>query len=331
MRGPQEPEAAVTIDLDGVRHYHAIHGLPPPRGIDPILTVGVRRFLDVCARLALRATVFVVTRDAEGEQGAAFADVLRQMHRAGHELGSHSHAHAYDLPRRSPAEIQSDLLRSADTLEAVVGRRPRGFRAPGYNLSEPLLDALELAGFTYDSSVMPAATYFAARAAAIAAHRLAGRRSSSLPGDPRAFLGDGFPYRPRRGAHHRRARARMEGRDLVEIPIAALPLGLPWLGTTLALAPLPIGVGATALAAARARRAPLVLELHAIDFCSATDGFDARLARLQPDLRVPLRARLHRLEATLRVIAQTRAVLPLEEIVAGLDPASLVGRAPADA
>lgn len=305
--------SAVTIDVDAVRHYHAIHGLPldePAAREDPPLTRGLRRFLELCARLDVRATIFVVTEDLRDD---AFATVVREASRAGHEIASHSHAHAYDLSRRPPAEIDADVARSVDVIRDVVGRAPAGFRAPGYNLSEPLLDAVERAGFRYDSSVMPSPAYFAVRAGAIFGHRLRGRASSSLIGDPRAFAAPKRPYRPRQGAHHAAARSRVEGRDLVEIPIATLPLGLPWLGTTLALAPLPVGAAHTALAL---RTDPVVLELHAIDLCDVDDGFDPRLARLQRDLRVPVATKLARLEATMRILTQASEVHTLDEIAA---------------
>lgn len=313
------PRAAITIDVDGARHYHAIHGLPPPAVTDPPLEVGLRRFLEACARLDVRATIFVVGKDLEDSAGA-FADVVREAVRRGHEIASHSHAHSYDLSRRAPAEIQADVLRSVDAI-ARVAAPPRGFRAPGYNVSEELFDALDRGGFAYDSSLMPSPAYFSARAAAIGLHRLRGRSSSSLVGDVRDFGGTGAvgrrPYRPRKGAHHRRARSRVEARSFVEIPISTLPFGLPWLGTTLTLSPLPLGAMQTALAFVRppgTEPDPVVLELHAIDLCEAQDGFDPALVRLQRDLRIPLDKKLARLEAALRIVAQAGDICTLEEL-----------------
>lgn len=303
--------AAITLDVDGVRHYHAIHGLGPPPDQDPPLSSGVRRFLELCARYGIRGTLFVVGRDLEDE---AFADVVREAVRAGHEIASHSHGHDYDLSRRAPAEIQADVWRSVETIAGISGTRPRGFRAPGYNLSEPLLDALERNGLEYDSSVLPSPTYFVARALAIGVHALRGRRSSSLIGDPRAFATPTMPYRPRRGTAWRPARSRVEGRALVEIPITTLPLGVPWIGTTLSMSPLPVAAGETALAL---RRDPIVLELHAIDLCDVEDGFAPALAEVQRDLRVPLEKKLARLEAVFRMLAQASETMPLGEISRG--------------
>lgn len=309
--------AAVTLDVDGVRHYHAIHGLPPHDAASPgvqgdaPIERGVRRFLDLCDGLDIKATLFIVTSDLQDDGLRA---LVARAAREGHEIASHSHAHAYDLSTRAPAEIQADLMRSVDAIEHTTGRRPRGFRAPGYNLSEPLLDAVEMAGFAYDSSVMPSPLYWGARALAIAAHRFMGTESSSLVGAARAFATARAPYRPRKGALHKRARSRIEGRALVEVPIATLPFGVPWLGTTVGLSPLPLAAATTA--SALSSRAPCVLELHAIDLCDAADGFAPALVRVQRELTVPLKTKLQRLEAALRMMAQARDVVTVDEIAA---------------
>ncbi len=309
---------AVTLDVDGVRHYHAIHGLPPPSaGADPVIERGVRRFLELCDRLGAPSTLFVVGEDLEDP---AFASTVRQAARAGHEIASHSHTHRYDLSRRAPAEIESDLARSVDAVAAAAGARPRGFRAPGYNLSEPLLDALEKLGFEYDSSLMPSPAYWAARAGVLGAYGAAaalrraaapgepgrGRGSSSIPGTFREFLAPRAPFRPRCGKRWARARSRVEGRDLVELPITTGALRTPWLGTTLAMLPEPAGIAHTAAAlASLPAGAPCVLELHAVDFIDDGDGVSYALARAQRDLRVSARKKIARLEVVMRMLARS--------------------------
>lgn len=300
--------AAVTIDLDGARHYHAIHGLAPPRD-DTVVFRGLQRFLSLCAAHEVRSTIFVVTRDLEDD---AVRALVLEAHRAGHEIASHSHAHRYDLSRQSPAFMDADLARSVDALIALTGARPRGFRAPGYNQSEALLDALERAGFAYDSSFLPAPLYFAARAAALAALQVRGRRSSSLVGDVRESLVTA-PFRPRRGARTRPARSRVEGRDLIEIPMTGVA-GAPFIGTTLALARGGHRLFTRmALLHSALRAAPVVLELHAIDLCDV-DDVDEALARAQPDVRVPRAHKQVVLEQTVAMLARERHVCTLADI-----------------
>ena len=101
-----ERSTIVSVDLDDLACYHAIHGLaaPDPSHAGVVLERCLPRFLALFDELGVRATFFVVGRDlqrdlAAGGRGAA---LLRQALAAGHELGNHSFAHAYDLVRWAP-------------------------------------------------------------------------------------------------------------------------------------------------------------------------------------------------------------------------------------
>ncbi|HEY4221737.1 MAG TPA: polysaccharide deacetylase family protein [Myxococcota bacterium] len=302
--------ASITIDLDGVRHYHAIHGLAQPQGNDPVVERGLARFLELCDRACVSSTIFVVGADLNDD---AIASLIKRAARAGHEIASHSFAHAYDLSRHERGDIDHDLEASIAAIARVVGAKPVGFRAPGYNISEPLLDGMERAGFAYDSSVMQSPPYFVARAAHVALQRLKRAPSSSIVGSARAFWAPRDPYRPARGAAWREAKSRVEGRDVVELPIATLPGGLPLFGTSLAMLPSSAAAAYTALAAHRSRQS-CVLELHAIDLCDDSDGFDATLISQRKDLDVPAARKLERFAAVFRVLAQAHDVRTLREV-----------------
>lgn len=306
--------AAITIDVDTLGCYRAIHGLPPVEqtGPDVIYTRALERFLDAMHAIDAKATLFVIGRDLDDD---AHRTRVGQAHRDGHEIASHSHVHDYALSTLSPDIIDDDLSRASAAIRSVTGQRPQGFRAPGYNLSEPLMDALERQGFVYDSSLFPTPAYFAARAVARSLHALQGRQSHSLTGDVREFMGPRMPFRPARGARYRRARVGEGARSLVEIPMAvSSPLRLPWLGTSLSLAPDAIGDALTR--AALWSRGPVVLELHGMDLLGHDDDVPRDLARLQPDLRVSSRDKVRRITSTLRAIAKARDVLPLIEMAA---------------
>lgn len=274
----------VSVDLDPIGCYHAIHGLPPPPAghEDVVLRRCLPRFLALFAELGVRATFFVVGSDAERGTIAPLVHALA----AGHELGNHSHAHAYDLVTWPAAAIAADLAR-CDAVLRGLGAAPCGFRAPGYTHDDALLGAVAELGYRYDSSALPSPPYYAAKLAAIGWHALHGRRSQSLVRPPGGLLGT-------------RAIHRVAADRLWELPISALgPLRIPLVGTF-------------ALAGPTWLRAPLVraavrsdeihLELHGLDLADADeDGIDARLHRLQPELRTPLVDRRSRLADLLRV------------------------------
>jgi hypothetical protein len=289
--------ASLSIDLDSLPHYFRIHGLglelggprqAPPGTPDLVYTAAVERFGDLCARLAIRGTAFCIGNELSGPQAES---AVRRLAAAGHELGSHSQSHDYALTRRDPAAIAAEVRQGADAVERATGRRPVGFRAPGYTLSAPLLAALAAEGYRYDSSAFPALTYWLAKAAIMATLALAGRPSGAILDRPRVLLAPRSPYRPRRDEPYARGDL-----PIVELPVTAGLLGFPIIGTFAATLPpwllriLAVGTG----------RLPLFnLELHGIDLLDASE-VPSELVRLQPELRVPATVRLARLEAFAR-------------------------------
>jgi hypothetical protein len=279
---------AVNIDLDDLRFYRGIHALPDAPDTPLIFTAAVPRFLDLCGRLGLRATLFAIARDAGWPEAAA---ALRGAAGAGHEVGSHSLEHRYDLSRMDPVAIEADVREARRLLQDATGTEVAGFRGPGYNLSPALLAAVAAAGHRYDSSILPSPPYFLARAAVIAGLRVRGRRSTSIVGRARDFFRGREPFTwgpPSAG--------------LREHPITACGPGrLPLIGTFLR----PWALRDAILGAADGLSFVNV-EFHALDFLGLEeDRLDAALA-VEPALRVPLAHRLASFEAALARLARGR-------------------------
>jgi hypothetical protein len=293
---------AISVDLDAIACYYRIHGLgPPPAELEhTILERALPRAAALFAARGIRVTWFVVGRDADpdfADARAANAARLRALAERGDELGNHSYSHPYELARLSAAETSAEVDACDRVLRAITGTPTRGFRAPGYDLSPAMLDHLAQRGYRYDSSLFPAPGYYLAKAAVMAFLALARRPSGAVMTNPRALTAPPAPYRPAMTAPWRRGQA-----PIVELPIAVTPLlRLPAIGTSLLLAPAPLR---RALARAMSRRKFWNLELHGIDFADADhDGIPGELVDRQPDLRVPIREKLSRLEQLLDQIA----------------------------
>lgn len=111
-----------------------------------------RRLLDQLAEVGAKATFYVV-----GEIARTHPDLVRAMHDAGHEVGSHSWDHQR-VHRFTPAAFRADVLRSKDALEQTTGAAVYGFRAPTFSVVRETgwaVDVLAECGFAYDSSVFP--------------------------------------------------------------------------------------------------------------------------------------------------------------------------------
>ena len=295
---------SVSVDLDGLGCYAAIHGLDatalPERASAAVPVVALQRLCEVFASVRLHATFFAIGSEL-GIRGSA--QTLASAAAAGHEIASHSHAHDYSLSRRSSPEIEAELARAEQAIAAATGQRPRGFRAPGYTLSQSLLGAVRARGYIYDSSLLPSPPYYAAKAAAIALYAARGRRSQSILGGVQQLFA-------KRGPHWR------EG--VRELPIATVPiLRAPVIGTVLLAMR-----GRSAAALARAGRAGghLNLELHGIDVLDASDA-TPELAAAQPGLRTAAAEKLRRLRAVLESLRAAMEPLTLERAALRLLPA----------
>jgi hypothetical protein len=299
--------AAVSIDLDGLGCYYRIHalGAPPAELEHVILERALPRAAALFASKRIHVTWFVIARDIEH---APNAQRLKTLADAGDELGNHSYSHPYDLARLSAPQIDNEITRAHELLGALAPIR--GFRAPGYDISPPMLDTLARLGYHYDSSIFPAPGYYAAKATVMAALAALGRPSGAVLTNPRALTAPAVPYRPSMTAPWRRGQA-----PLVELPVAVTPwTRLPAIGTSLLVAPAWLRAR---LVAAMGKRELFNLELHGIDFADAEkDGIPGELVERQPDLRIPIDDKLERLDRVLDDVAQRWSFVTLGEAAA---------------
>lgn len=296
----------LSIDLDGPEQYAAIHGLPsttaPP---DLMYQAPLRRFVELCQALGGPGTIFAIGRDLEREG----AESLAALAGAGFEIADHSYAHDYRLTLQSPSDILADLRRSREVFARVVGAEPSGFRAPGHHLSPALLDALEVLGYRYSSSVLPSPAYFLVKLSVLTVLWLTSRSSRAILGSPALALAPRHPYRPARDPYRRGRRA------LLELPIAvATAARLPVTGACLVLAP---ALLRRAMLRSLGDQAVVVVNLHAMDLVEPeSDGLPVALRRRQPELRIPLDERRRILWRALQELAASRQVMTCRQVAA---------------
>jgi hypothetical protein len=288
------PLCAVSVDLDEVPCYTAIHGLPAPSGerAHAVYRRAVPRFEALFDALGVRATFFAVGSDLADDAASA---AIARLAASGHEIGNHSFSHHYDLTRRPAAEIRRDIDDGARAIERVVGHRPHGFRAPGYTVTDTVFEQLAELGVEYDSSVFPCPPYYTAKSAALALIRARGRRSHSVLDTPRVLTAPADPYRVGTPFTAR-------GHGMIELPIGVTrgtTARLPFIGTSLIMAG---ETGAAWLARQIAGRPLVNLELHGIDLADAGPDDLAFLSPHQFDLRKTLAAKQSALQRAIWVL-----------------------------
>jgi len=150
------PRAVISVDVE--EWFHILDSPAVPKlaawgSLESRVQRGMGAVLEILADTNARATFFWLGWLAERQK-----PLLAQCIAAGHEIASHGYAHvlAYEVGQKG---FGNDVERSKKTLEDLVGRPVRGFRAAGFGIREENMwafDEIRKAGYDYDSSVFPA-------------------------------------------------------------------------------------------------------------------------------------------------------------------------------
>lgn len=121
---------------------------------DARIDENIDRILEALEKYQKRATFFCLGWIAEKHP-----DVIKKIDAHGYEIATHSHLHQL-VYMQTPEEFRSDLHRSVRTIEDVIGKKVRAYRAPGFSVTAATswyLEALHEEGIEIDCSIFPAA------------------------------------------------------------------------------------------------------------------------------------------------------------------------------
>jgi polysaccharide deacetylase family protein (PEP-CTERM system associated) len=145
----------MSVDVEDYYHVTNFEGRIERRdwGGYPSRVLGnTRRLLRMLDKRQVRGTFFVL-----GWVGWRFPGLVREIVRAGHEVGCHSYWHRL-VYEQTPEEFRQDLRMARDVLEDAGGEPVTAYRAPCYSITRDSLWALDILkdeGFIYDSSIFP--------------------------------------------------------------------------------------------------------------------------------------------------------------------------------
>jgi polysaccharide deacetylase family protein (PEP-CTERM system associated) len=146
---------AFTVDVEEWFHICGVGGALAPQhwpSLPSRVIQTTRLLLDELEDARVRGTFFVL-----GWVADRHPELVDEIQRAGHEIGSHGHVHAraYDLGEEA---FVHDLRQSVSALRAAGVEEVRGFRAPEWSINGRSMWALDLLvrnGFTVDASMAP--------------------------------------------------------------------------------------------------------------------------------------------------------------------------------
>jgi hypothetical protein len=145
--------AAVSVDIDTLASIYKGHGCRRPGGYTYIeLRMGLENLIHFLEPYRIRATLFMVGNDFRYQQNH---EIIRAMANAGHEIANHSLSHIQGFRFLPPSEKETEIAGMEELCGHITGKRPVGFRSPGWNIADDALPILQKRGYLYDSSVFP--------------------------------------------------------------------------------------------------------------------------------------------------------------------------------
>ncbi|PYN80922.1 MAG: polysaccharide deacetylase [Candidatus Rokuibacteriota bacterium] len=300
----RKPIASLSLDLDNKWSYLKTHGDPGWERLPSYLDLVVPRVLDFLKARNLTITVFVVGQDAAVAKNR---ELLRAIAAAGHEIGNHSFHHEPWLHLYSEARTETELERAEEHIERATGRRPLGFRGPGFSLSAASVRVLARRGYRYDASTLPTFLGPLARAYYFMRTRLSPEQREQRKVLYGTFAEGWQPLRPYRW--------RTDAGEILEIPVTTMPIfkvpiHVSYLLYLSALAPsLAVPYFSAALSLCRWTATQPSLLLHPLDFLGCDDTPDLAFF---PAMNLPRERKLELVGRVLDVLSARFAVCTME-------------------
>lgn len=214
--GKRVLRAAVSSDIDTLHSIYQGHGLRASQYSYVELRMGLENFSAFLEPFGIKATLFMVGEDFLVRENH---DAIRAVVRSGHEIANHTHTHAQGFRLLPPVDQEHEIAAMEAACVDVAGRKPVGFRSPGWNMGDSAAAILQRRGYLYDSSVHPMSL------TPLFKFLHWWNTPSRAPAD-RSTLGEWSymfaPLRPYRSERGRLARPGSNG--LVEFPLTVVPV-----------------------------------------------------------------------------------------------------------
>ncbi len=144
---------AITFDMDADSLIHIARPKDSYDRLYPVTmgkygpTVAVPRILETYRKFNIKQSFFIPGWCIE-----QYAGTVELILKDGHEIGHHGWIH--EDPVATSGNQREWIEKALSSYEKVIGGKPRGYRAPVYNLTQEIINLLIEHEFRYDSSLM---------------------------------------------------------------------------------------------------------------------------------------------------------------------------------
>lgn len=258
--------------------------------LDFFYETSFNRIFNFLDKLGIKASFFIVGEELNGSE--RIQNMIKKAHLSGHSIENHSYTHPFGLANLNDEEIAEEITRCNDIIFKITGRRPEGFRAPGYSIDTRIINILRKCGFKYDSSgfwsvMNPILAY---------GHKYLFKNG---------LKNEGFGYVSAKLPHELytpdekdwQIKSDQNG-SFIEIPLPRTKFfGLPFYNNINLWAPAPYSW----FIANTIRRHDLVYIFHAIEFVDLSDRIPNELSS-HPNIKIPVKDKMLRSEKIVRML-----------------------------
>ena len=144
---------AITFDMDADSLIHIARPQDGHQRLYPITmgrygpTVAIPRILETYKNLGIKQSFFI-----PGWCMEQYSETVELIAEGGHEIGHHGWIH--EDPVMTHGNQREWIEKALETYNRILGGKPKGYRAPVYNITQEVIDLLIEHGFLYDSSLM---------------------------------------------------------------------------------------------------------------------------------------------------------------------------------
>ncbi len=190
------------------------------------MRMGLENFHRFLEPYGVRATLFMVGNDMRHVENQP---AICAMAEAGHEIANHTMTHAQGFRLLSMEQKDGELARMEEICLQVIGKRPVGFRSPGWNVGNDALAILKKRSYLYDLSLHPTSLMPLLKFMHWYTMRGRSEADRTTLGHLRYMFAPTIPYQTSQSS------LAQKGRDgLVEFPVTVTPLlRLPFFATFL--------------------------------------------------------------------------------------------------
>lgn len=217
---------------------------------------GLSNICDFFGKYGIKTTLFFVGRDIAATNNRA---IIKNIISSGHEIANHTMNHVQGLRFLPKEEKEREIVEFETVCEKATGCKPVGFRAPGWNIDEDILEILVERGYKYDSSIFPTFLMPLMKSAYYMVKRAGNRSERSTMGRLNYMFCPTEPYRTGSSSFNKGSAG------LLEFPITVSPvMRIPLFATML----LRSGVNnfKRALSSVLKKRSSVQFMLHLSDF-----------------------------------------------------------------